>query len=870
MSALLVRCVSIGVATALGVVGSAGLALSDPGQTVATADEESGQPAAPMSAIQPLGSGDAQGAALVQQEAVPGRAAPLMTDPIWWHQIGLMDSEPISGDFDGDGELDQVVRGTDRSQADRGIMTCWAEFTLTSLNGQAKRVSSDISFPQLPAEKVYQTGWCPREYVVTDFNGDSQHELYSYGGNRASDSFEVVFKPESADSYWLQDSPLRFGRIQKSVLEDLNGDGRTDLVLDHPDKTGVFLAPPSGQPQWDDAPFWSLPNLEDFVVMDLDPAVPGKEVVYAWRQGGQAVGEEAAPIVISAFYFGSGDNRPLYSINDASFELSSLEAGTGLDATKPAVAVRGRTIGNEQTTFQSILLRSADDGTLQEMLEYPAPVAIDDKVEFLNDDHISGCVPVLGNDTNVLGGFVEITSMPQKGTASVDHERGGCIDYQWAGEETGADELRYKILGPQGSSSEARLRINIQGDPLVTPVAHADEVELDYRLGSSICVPVTDNDESAEFAQIMTDSTPSYGRVALVNQEGGGQCIWYQRTEPGSDTVSVPYSLKRGDLRSNEVELTIHLKNAPAAPQARPDTVSWPYGQEQPPCVPILANDDVYGAPIVTSSWPEGTENMPGYSLVQRMAGDSSDLCIQFVPRSPVEGELNLEYTVHTVGGASTTGLRIARTGEKPALSRAEPDTYQVVSGERIQMCLLENDVVNGFVEVINTDPEQGKVKNHYADPDCLEFEAPKVTENTETSFEYSLSNAAGLSNTVTVKILITAKPPWSQEPLFAANDRVIMNYQGNLQGCIGVLDNDNIGTDRLPLPAHGIDVQIVNAPEVGVAWVDRSGCINYWRLPSEVGDTSLTYKITTAYGGESEESTVRITMTGEAPGETL
>lgn len=838
----------IGLVTALGATGSVGFAA--PNGVLATSTEARG---ADQGAENNAGAEGRSGGVALSPEQIAAAnkvdASPLLapegTDP-----------DKIVGDFDGDGTPDSVVAGTDSSRTSEGVLACWADFALSSLGGQVKRSAVEVAVDGEGSELS-----CPSNYAVTDFNGDGAQELYAYNPY-ADESGSIVFSPETAIKYdYLKGAPHEWG--DTLIFDDLNADGKTDLVAaaglgKWNGELRVYLTGESGEPLWDNLVYSA--NASDVEVVDIDPTSNGKEVVYASNNYLDRDGEKYDFTTLDIFHPISKDTRPLRVSPGREHDVAELDSGP-LPQGGEGLAVSWSSSWDEGYEHVTELFKMTADRVLVEADDYPVPVVRNDRVQLLNGDHVSGCVPVLGNDDNTLGAKIVITAGPNKGEAFVAQKDGSsCIYYGWAGNEAGDDELRYKLVGPNGESQEAFLRLHIQGGPVQTPVAHDDEVTLDYADGPTTCIPVKTNDEAAEHANIKLVEQARRGYAEVSVDDHGNSCIKYERNQPGIAEDYLSYNLTYAGRESETAEVLVTLENPPAAPVAANDTLEWPYDAAMPDCMPVLANDQVEGQPEL-NVWNSPSH---GYLSVSQTLGENPQPCLQYNPFSVAQDRDRFEYQVSTIGGQSEASVKVVRTGQKPDVPVAEAAAFSVPAGSFTEHCLLGSESGYGPVDVVILSEEGYGYVYPGENNGCVSFDASNLTSPVELEFTYLLRNASGQSEEATLTFTVETAPGEGTVLPVAVNDRVVMNYQENLRGCIPVLGNDKSVHDADGNVLDGVELALVEGPTAGWAGVNGH-CIDYRRLPDAVGDDSFTYMVY-APNGESEEATVRIIMRGTPP----
>lgn len=791
--------------------------------------------------------------------------------------VGVMlateDYDPVRlvGDFDGDGTADQATLTTEFHVGDQNKRaTCWVSFDLSGPTGSTRQgvpMRGDLPSPNACMEAV-----------VTDFDGDSRQGV-------------TLFQHLDSD-YWQGESDVVPGEVNIDGVRtlhgladaaaskmlhfvDVNGDKKTDLVAQDyafpflVDTFHIMVTPGEGNPTWERT--WE--NVDGYfgTVADIDPSRAGAEIIYRGRAV-QLHGEDseegttALRCMVNLMYIPSGDKRAIIE-QDAKGVCPAEDLVVGEHNGQRVLSVGWHKYFPDgevaQGTGTYATLHQPDShGVFHPVADYPAPVAKRDRVKLTTGSHVGGCVPVMANDLNMLGGRIRITGEPSKGTASVNNDSTPCIEYRWEHAGGGTDELEYVVEGPGGVSEPQRLIIESEGDMPPAPVAHDDSFTMEYGRGEMACLPVQENDDNAAFSTIELVTKPSVGAADVLARQDGSSCIAYNRRNKGGEPASFTYRLSHMGRTSEPATVTVTMAGEATPPQARDDVLEWSRSEVQPDAVEVLTNDAhaEFGEVAVTR-WPEN-------GGIRFASGGTID----YVPHSTSVESDSFEYEVTTSAGRSTATVTVTRTGDMPAVPVAVDDRVELTPRSYTQVDVLANDdvVAPGAVTIL-TQPSLGSVVEFDSEARYTLPEEP-VTEVQETSFTYSVSNIAGTSAPATVTIVLLPEKPTPSAPV-AVDDRVVMTYGGNEMGCIPVLGNDTNVQHGKGVTPDRTEIEVVTEPTVGMMgsrWHHAGQdvpCIEYERAPGAVGNDEFTYKVKTE-GGESNVATVRVIMRGTPPAE--
>ncbi len=155
------------------------------------------------------------------------------------------------------------------------------------LVASAGALAAEVKFKKIPLDDRFRSEGC----AVGDFNGDGRLDVSAGTVYYAAGDWHVVAMVEKPETY----DPKSYSHSFVNFADDINGDGRTDLVVqDHPGMATSWLEQPAGEGQiWTRHEIMPVANNESPGLYDIDgdgqlewlmAFDPGRHVGYAKRK----------------------------------------------------------------------------------------------------------------------------------------------------------------------------------------------------------------------------------------------------------------------------------------------------------------------------------------------------------------------------------------------------------------------------------------------------------------------------------------------------------------------------------------------------------------------------------------------------------
>ncbi|PKV50844.1 hemolysin type calcium-binding protein [Aquimarina sp. MAR_2010_214] len=229
---------------------------------------------------------------------------------------------------------------------------------------------------------------------------------------------------------------------------------------------------------------------------------------------------------------------------------------------------------------------------------------------------------------------------------------------------------------------------------------------------------------------------------------------------------------------------------------------------------------------------------------------------ITYTPNNSFSGSDSFIYTLtDSAGGTDTASVYIA-VGAAPA--NVDPvagdDTVTVGYETATTIAVLSNDTddstLDGSHITIDADPANGTL---IVNADGTITYTPDAAYDGVDSFDYTITDPSGSSDTATVSITVSPEP--SNYAPFAENDTAVVDRDSSVD--IAVLGND---TDTEDTTFTNSNLSIDTNPVNGSVSVNSNGTIAYTPTTGYVGVDSFTYTLTDS-GGETDTATVNVTV---------
>lgn len=480
--------------------------------------------------------------------------------------------------------------------------------------------------------------------------------------------------------------------------------------------------------------------------------------------------------------------------------------------------------------------------------ENRAPEAFDDTVRA-----VAGSAPlvfdVLANDTDPDGDILRVTRVgaPSDGETAVA-EDGGAVMFTPPAELTTADgnaaelAFTYTIDDGRGGTDEATVTVTvISAADAIAPIA-VDDMVGPLSPGQSVEVDLLANDLDPDGNP--AELTVASDDPALADREGGVVTV-----VAGLSSSRHVYTItdRDGLTDTAEVDVLVVPNRAPVVQPFRAETqAGTPIEIDLAPQASDPDGDTLYFACC---------DNPRGGSA-RTLTNGPGELTVTFVPDDDFSGPATFAYTVddqqgHTVAGAVT--VDVLAPANRPPVASDTILTVEAGTPTNIDLtALVEDPDPEDTLRFTVGDPAQGAVSLSQSGSggSIVQASAPIDGADTTDSFQYTVTDAAGASDTATVSLTVT--PP-SAPPPQARNDAATTN-QGEAV-TVAVLGND---IDPLGL---GLTVVDVGASSAGSTTTDGR-TVTFTPDEAFFGPTSFVYRVRDGADSAQREAEAKVDVT--------
>ncbi len=488
------------------------------------------------------------------------------------------------------------------------------------------------------------------------------------------------------------------------------------------------------------------------------------------------------------------------------------------------VTIDGKgTVRLEDTAVVTIMVNYVND----------APVAADDEAATQEEQAVT--IPVLTNDSDPDGDNLTVTAITQPANGSAVKNAEGTVTYTPKANFSGTDTLTYTISDGNGKSDTAIVTILV-GEVNDAPIANDDIGNTPEDTPVAISVLTNDTDVDGGALSITSATNPAHG-AAVINADG---TMTYVPDANYFGTDTFEYTITDGRGGSDTARVTITVTPVNDAPIANDDTRNTP--EDTAIKIGVLSNDaDVEGSPLTVIAVTEPTH---GAAVIQPNG------TVTYTPHANFNGIDTFIYTISDGQGGSDTAtvtVNVIPINDAPL---ATDDTATTPEDMPVNVNVLANDHDvdgNPLIVTLISDPTHGSA---VINPDGTVTYTPDINTNGTDTFEYTVSDGQGGTDTATVTITVT---PLNDAPV-AVND--IRSTPEDTTLIIDVLTNDS-DPDGDPLT-----VIFVSEPAHGSATINPDGTITYKPDSNYIGDDTLIYTVSDGQGGICTAS-VTITVGG-------
>ena len=468
--------------------------------------------------------------------------------------------------------------------------------------------------------------------------------------------------------------------------------------------------------------------------------------------------------------------------------------------------------GGTDTGQVSIMVTPVNDG----------PNAVNDSLTTAEDT--AGNVNVLGNDSDVDGDTLTVTTAtPTAAHGTVFCTAAGVCTYTPNADYDGSDSFTYGISDGHGGTDTATVSVTVT--PPTTnqpPVANDETLTLAEDASGNVNVLAGDTDPNSDPLTV-TSPAPSaaHGTVACTSD---GVCTYTPNANyHGPDGFDYTVSDGRGGTDTGHVTITVTPVND--APDAVNDTLT--IAEDTPGSLLVIANDsDPDGDPVQLIQVTD--------SIGTASCHTDTGVCT-YTPPPNYTGTATFGYSiVDDQGGPivqATVTVTITPVNDAPD---AVNDSLTTSAGTAKDVNVRANDTdVDGDTLAVTTltpTAAHGTVSCTAAGI-CTYTPSPGYVGS--DSFEYSISDGNGGTDTATVNVTVNAAPPVNQPPN-AVDDSFTTPQDTALS--VNVFGND---TDD-----GAFQLFSYTQPAHGSANCTIAGDCTYTPAAGYVGPDSFTYTI--------------------------
>ncbi|MGD0274383.1 MAG: Ig-like domain-containing protein, partial [Gaiellaceae bacterium] len=363
-------------------------------------------------------------------------------------------------------------------------------------------------------------------------------------------------------------------------------------------------------------------------------------------------------------------------------------------------------------------------------------------------------------------------------------------------------------------------------------------------INTAVTVDVLANDTDPDPLDTLTvtgNTDPAHG---TVDCSSGDECVYTPNTGY-TGTDSFAYTIFDGNGGSDTATATIDVYQPNRPPVAVDDSASAEAGKAE--IISVLAND--------TDPDPLDTLTVTGNTDPKHGSVDcSGGFFCTYTADDGYAGPDSFDYTISDAGGLSdsaTVNITVTVPSNNPPT--ANNDAASTVADTPVTVNVLVNDTDpdgDALTVTGHTDPTHGSVDCSLGSS-CTYTPASGYTGS--DSFDYTISDGHGGSDTATVNITVTA--PSNSAPI-AIND--IASTLANTPVTVSVLANDSDPDgDTLTVTDH-------TTPTHGLVSCSTTAC-TYTPASGYTGSDSFDYTISDG-NGHTATATVSVTVTATPP----
>jgi len=460
-----------------------------------------------------------------------------------------------------------------------------------------------------------------------------------------------------------------------------------------------------------------------------------------------------------------------------------------------------------------------------------APDAQDDSDSVDEDNPVT--ISVLSNDNDVDGDTMTVSSTSSASNGSVQINGGTTITYMPDSDFNGSDSFTYTIIDGNGGSDTATVNITVNAIN-DAPIANDDSASTNEDNGVIVSVMTNDTDVDLDTLTVTSTTSPANGSVQI----NSATTITYTPDQHffGSDSFTYTISDGAGGTDTAIVNVTVNSVND--VPVANTDNAT-------------TDEDDFIVINVLSNDTDADGDSLDVTTLTQPMDGSAQlngNDTITYTPDSDFNGSDSFTYTIDDGKGGITVGSVVVTVNAINDAPVANDDSANINEDNDVIISVLTNDTdvdLDTLTVTGTTSPSNGSVQINSGTTITY---TPVQHFFGSDSFTYTISDAAGGTDTATVNVTISS-----------VNDVPVANTDN------ATTDEDdfiviNVLTNDTDADGDSLTVTGANAPSNGSVQVNGGATITYTPDNDFNGSDSFTYTIIDGNGG-TNTGTVNVTV---------
>ncbi|MFD0916458.1 Ig-like domain-containing protein, partial [Pseudahrensia aquimaris] len=483
---------------------------------------------------------------------------------------------------------------------------------------------------------------------------------------------------------------------------------------------------------------------------------------------------------------------------------------------------------------------ATDTATVTVTVNNQKPDAVDDVATTGEGDPVE--IMVLMNDSDPEGDPLSIVSLgtPANGTVAIGPN--GKPIYTPNPGFTGMDTFTYTITDGNGGFSTAEVKVTVEADPDLPPVAVDDAATTPSGTPVAIDVLVNDNDPDGGMVTVTSVTNGANGTVTIG---ADGRPVYTPNAGfTGTDTFTYVITDDEGETDTATVTVTVENQD----PDAVDDTATTTEGD--PVSIMVLMNDnDPEGQDLTIIGTTNGSNGMV------TIGADGKPV---YTPNAGFTGTDTFTYTISDGnGGTDTATVTVTINPDPNRPPDAVDDVADASDGTPIMIDVLGNDSDpdgDPLMIIGTTQPGKGTI---IVQANGMILYTPNAGATGTDTFTYTIKDGNGGEDTATVTVDLGPDPAPNVDPV-AVDDMKTVDLGDPI--VIDVLEND---TD-----ADGDPLEVINVTDGtnGTVTINADGTVTYTpNDPNFTGMDMFTYTISDGNGG-TDTAVVKVTIEDDEP----